>query len=102
MSDLLERAKQMPSSLNDACRTIELMGAEIERLREQLETGRSSFGEAMKENDKLREQLASAREVLNEIFRYSHDHHIYERALRARNKIDAALTDDQQRTGDDK
>lgn len=43
MSDLLERAKQMPSSLNDACRTIDLMAAEIERLREQLAKARETL-----------------------------------------------------------
>ena len=40
--------------------------AEIERLREQLAMGRSSFGEAMKENDRLREQLASAKDALSD------------------------------------
>ena len=34
--DILDAAKEMPSSLNDACRTIEVMADEITRLRAAL------------------------------------------------------------------
>lgn len=47
----------------DECLLMRASAAEIERLREQLAMGRSSFGEAMKENDRLREQLASAKDA---------------------------------------
>lgn len=33
MTDIIERLRQMPSSLNDACRTMDEAAEEIERLR---------------------------------------------------------------------
>jgi hypothetical protein len=74
MSDLVERAKQMPSSLNDACRTIELMSEEIKRLTERLATAESTIdtlesnarvqakllADTGRERDELRKQLEKA------------------------------------------
>lgn len=40
MNDIVERLRQMPSSFNDALRTMEEAAAEIERLRNELELAR--------------------------------------------------------------
>lgn len=45
------------------------------------------------ERDALREQLGKAKQTLNEIFRYSHEQHIYDLALKDRNEL-GALTDE--------
>lgn len=67
MSDLVERAKEMPSSLNDACRTIEVLCDEIDRLRAGEATRDELILTLIGERDILRAQFASARKALEQI-----------------------------------
>lgn len=53
MTDIVERLRQMPSSLNDACRRMDQAAAEIERLRKLCD----SAGDEM---ERLRSELEIA------------------------------------------
>jgi len=61
MSDILDRAKgKMPSSLNDACRTIEMMADEIADLKKAHQILLALIGNRDKDVDDLRAQLTHA------------------------------------------
>ncbi len=57
--DILDRVKEMPSSLNDACRTIEMMADEIELLRAQLAKAEQQPGLYAQRIFQLEQQLAN-------------------------------------------
>lgn len=72
MSDLVERAKQMPSSLNDAMRSVEAMADEIERQRAEIDRwkGDAQTRDRLIVNQaseivSLRKQLASAESTID-------------------------------------
>lgn len=64
MTDIREQLRAMPSSLNDALRTMEDAAQEIERLQEAKRRALAIADERAKEACHLRAQLASARKAL--------------------------------------
>jgi len=71
--DILDAAKEMPSSLNDACRTIEVMADEIASLRAGSNLLEKDNNRLKVENIRLRAQLASARKALDAANEYFED-----------------------------